>query len=254
MVLTLEFLGIRSICACVGTADTADGFARWYTRLLRTVVHIDVIGDHFILFHRAMETTYRLSKDHSAVAVRGRTIYSARPTRPAASVFHDHLKRTISIRQTFTPKQSNAGNRPTASSQKVKLSLSQSSNSSPRASRGASSFPPVHGGLHLDPIPTTCIPPLSDDGSEPPLSITQHSVAESSKHGFDHKLKRESWLLAEEFSEPSALIKGFHTAGLDKERITILTLEALMQRCKSPASTRGVVRNVSGLIRFFLDT
>ena len=26
-----------------------------------------------------------------------------------------------------------------------------------------------------------------------------------------------------------------------------------MQRCKSPASTRGVVENVSGLIQFFLD-
>ena len=76
----------------------------------------------------------------------------------------------------------------------------------------------------------------------------------TSKHGFDQKLKQDVWLLAEEFPDSSSLLKGLHTAKIDKGRITILTLEALMQRCKSPASTRNVVRNVSGLIRFFLET
>ena len=48
--------------------------------------------------------------------------------------------------------------------------------------------------------------------------------------------------------------KRAHSAKIDKERITILTLKALMQRRKSPAPTRGVPRNVSGPVRFFLET
>ena len=262
MVLTLELLGIRSIVACAGTADTTDGFARWYTRLLRTVVHIDVSGGDFILFHRAMKTIYRLSKEHSAVAVREPVVCISRPTRPTASVFRDRLKRAISIRQTFSPKLSKAGSRPTAISPKVKLSLSQSSTPSSRASRVSSSSPPAYGGFHLDPLPaiaarrdpTTFIPPPPDDGSESPLSNTQHSTAMAGKQGYDPKLKQDLWLLAEEFPDPPTLIKGFHTAKLDRGRITILTIEALMRRCKSPASNRGVIKNVSGLVKFLLDT
>ena len=58
MVLTLEFLGIRPVSACAGAAESADGFTRWYSRLLRTVVRIDVSSDDFILFHRAMKTIF----------------------------------------------------------------------------------------------------------------------------------------------------------------------------------------------------
>ena len=42
-------------------------------------------------------------------------------------------------------------------------------------------------------------------------------------------------------------------AKLNRERVTSLALDALMRRCKSPASTRGVIRNVSGLIKFSLE-
>ena len=55
MVLTLEFLGIRSIRACAGEADSDEGYTRWYSRILRTVVYIDVRDDSFVLFHRAMK-------------------------------------------------------------------------------------------------------------------------------------------------------------------------------------------------------
>ena len=48
--------------------------------------------------------------------------------------------------------------------------------------------------------------------------------------------------------------RGFYKAKLNRERITALAIEALMQRRKSPASTRGVIRNVSGPIQFYLDT
>ena len=41
---------------------------------------------------------------------------------------------------------------------------------------------------------------------------------------------------------------------LDKELIAALTIDALTQRCKSPASARNVWKNVSGLIQFPLKT
>ena len=76
----------------------------------------------------------------------------------------------------------------------------------------------------------------------------------SSKHGVDRKLKQGAWLRAAELSGTSAMLKGFYTEKLDNERIAALAIEALMRRFKSPASTLGVIRNVSGAIRFFLDT
>ena len=60
------------------------------------------------------------------------------------------------------------------------------------------------------------------------------------------------WPLAEEFSDSTSLLKGLHTAKLDEERITILTIESLMRRRKSPA-TGGEIRNVVGLIQFSLN-
>ena len=70
---------------------------------------------------------------------------------------------------------------------------------------------------------------------------------------FDSKLREAVWILAEEFSNTPSLLRGFYEAKLNKERVIALTIEALMQRCKSPASTRGVIRNVNGLIQFYLE-
>ena len=55
------------------------------------------------------------------------------------------------------------------------------------------------------------------------------------------------------FAHTSALLMGFYEAELSKERITIQTLGAIMRRCKSPASTRSIIKRVSGHIKFFLD-
>ena len=103
-------------------------------------------------------------------------------------------------------------------------------------------------GLDVPPSPA-CHPP-SDDGSLPPASRSQVTAPDGAKQVFDSGLRPAVWLLAEEFSNTSTLLQGFYQAKLNKERIIVLTLEALMQRCKSPASTRGVVRNVKGLIQF----
>ena len=71
MALALEFLGSRSINACAGAAESAEAFIRRRSRILRTVVRIDVKDDQFVLFHRAMRNIYRLSKSHAVGTDRG---------------------------------------------------------------------------------------------------------------------------------------------------------------------------------------
>ena len=175
----------------MGAADSVEGYTRWYSRLLRTVAHIDVKDDQVILFHRAMKTIYRLAKAHAAGAGRGDSDCVSRPTRPASSVHHDRLKRTIAIRRSYTSKHAKDGSRSSASSPNVKLSLSQSSTPASRASHQASSFAPSYQGVDLDPFPSiearsdhdpsAYILPPSDDGSESPLSNTQLSTLDSRK-------------------------------------------------------------------------
>ena len=144
----------------------------------------------------------------------------------------------------------------------VKLSLSQSSTISARSSIPSTSQPSLVGDQSarrpsdlgsFEPHDTGLAPPLSDDGSESPISNTRVSAVEQGDRAFDNKLREAAWLLAEEFSDYPTLLRGFHVAKLNRERVTALTLEALMQRRKLPASTRGVIRNVSGLIKFFLE-
>ena len=263
MVLTLEFLGIRPIRACVGGADSVEWYARRYSRLLRTVVHIDVQDGPFILAHRSTQTIYRLAKSHSAGAVRGDSDCVSRSTRPASSVYRDRLERAISITQSYT-KHAKGGPRSEDRSARVKLSLIQSSTSSPRASPQASGFFPAYQGVKLDPRPSiearsdrdpcAYVPPLSDDGSEPPVSHAHVSALDSSKQAYDLNLRQAACLLAGEFPDTPSLARRFRDSKLNKKRITSLTLEALTQRRKSPASTRGVIKNVSGAIQFFLDT
>ena len=142
MVSTLEFLGPRSIRACVSAAESVEGFTRWCSKILRTVAHIDAKDDQFILFRCAIQTIYRLAQSLAAGAVRGDSDSVSRSTRPASSVFHDRLKRAISIRQSYVRKHARAGNRPDASSPRVKLSLSQSSTPSSRASQQESGLLP----------------------------------------------------------------------------------------------------------------
>ena len=82
-----------------------EGFARWYTRLLRAVVRIDVKDSEFILFHRALQTVYRLAKTHSVGADPMTSDWLSRSTRSATSVFSDRLKRSIAIRQAVSRKR-----------------------------------------------------------------------------------------------------------------------------------------------------
>ena len=242
----------------MGSADSANGFTRWYKRLLRTVVHIDVETDEFTLFHHAMQSAYRLARAHSADATKGATDFASRPKRPASSVLHDRVKRACAVRQICSNK---IPRRKTPGSPSAKLSLSQSSTFSSVTSLPSASQPSLvslrcaQHPYDAGPIESRSIgltPPLPDDERESPFSNTRVSTVGHGNSVFDSKLREAIWLLAEEFSDSPTLLRGFHDAKLNRERITALTLEAVMQRCKSPASTRGVIRNVSGLIKFFL--
>ena len=199
MVLTLEFLGIRPIRACAGEADSDEGYTRWYSRILRTVVYIDVRDDSFILLHRAMQTIYRLAKSHDVGAVRGESVCVSRSKRHASSLHHDRLERTISIRQSYTSKRAKASNRSSDSSPMVKLSLSQASTPSARASPRSAAFVPSYQGVVLDPFlptedrgdrdPSAYIHPPSDGGGESPASRAQISAMDPSKPALGQKIR-----------------------------------------------------------------
>ena len=238
----------------MGSGDSVEGFTRWYSRILRTVVHIDTSDDSFILFHRAMKAVYRLSKPHAETFAKGERI--DRPARPASSVYHDRLKRSIAVREVSISKSSKAGASSKASSPRAKLTLSQPSTGSLGSSRRSlvrSSS--QESKLDLTQLSQLALdlPPPSDDGSLSPASRSQVTDPGGVNQGFDPKLREAVWLLAEEFPNTSTLLHGFYKTNLNKGRIVALTFEALMRRCKSPASTRGVVRNVKGLITFPLE-
>ena len=134
----------------------------------------------------------------------------------------------------------------------VKLNLSQSSFTAVDSSRQRAADSPsvrVVGEL----VPTLPAPPPSDDGSDSPAPGARLSMVGATSRPFGTKLRQAVWLLSEEFSNTSTLLRGFYEAELNKEMATALTLEALTQRCKLPASARNVSKNVSGPIQFFLD-
>ena len=133
IVLTFEFLGVRSITACAGSATSIEGFTRRYPRLLSTVVHIDTKDDSFCSLHRAMLAIFRLST--SNVNATPCPEWIDRSTRPSSSVYSDRLKRQIAVRGAPSSKSSKAGASPEPNSPRVKLSMSQfgtTSNTSPR--------------------------------------------------------------------------------------------------------------------------
>ena len=61
------------------------------------------------------------------------------------------------------------------------------------------------------------------------------------------------WEIALNFAETPPILFGIRKTGVNKERITVLTLEAVMQHCKSVAGAKSTIENVTGLLRFFLD-
>ena len=152
MAAKLEFIGIRPTSACAGVAESSEGFARWYSKILRAVVHIDAKGDHVILFHRAMQNIYRLAKSHDADSRRGESDRASRSTRPASSALQDRPERTISVRQSMASKRAKAGHLSDDGSPKVRLSLCHSGTTSSRAPSHCDVPFSTYRGVELDPI------------------------------------------------------------------------------------------------------
>ena len=85
------------------------------------------------------------------------------------------------------------------------------------------------------------------------FSTPSSPMGQKRKHPFDSQLKDEVWELAPNFAETSPLLRGIRKTGVAKERITVLTLEAVMQHSKSVAGAKSTIKNVAGLVRFFRD-
>ena len=71
---------------------------------------------------------------------------------------------------------------------------------------------------------------------------------------FDVNIKNAAWELASEFSSTSSLLLGMYKAQVPKDKIALLVIEALSLRAKSTATMEGIVKHVSGLVLFYLDT
>ena len=195
MALTLEFLGIRSIIACAGSSDTSEGFTRWYSKILRTVVRIDVRSNEFTSFRSVAQTIYRLAKAHLADAnLRGLDCV-ARATRPASSAFRDRLKRTIAARQVYTSKQKKTSTKSGTVPPRIRIGLSQITTTPSRTSQPSARISSTHG-VDAQPTPSTrgairnsieFLGAPSDKGGE---SAERCPAAHPGKQVFDRKPRR----------------------------------------------------------------
>ena len=138
---------------------------------------------------------------------------------------------------------------------------------SSRASFAESRPYPSYQGVKLGPILEIVPqfvpgipPPVSDDEEDGELAEHAESdysrpptpVGKSYKHVFDTALKDKVWVPAANFAETSTRLLSLRKAGTSRERIIILTLEAVMQQCKSADGMKSAVKHVASLIRFFL--
>ena len=94
---------------------------------------------------------------------------------------------------------------------------------------------------------------FDDDFAESLCSTPHAATLKSGKPPFDVELKTAVWDLALNFAETPPRLCAFRKTGVAKERIITLTLEAVMQQCKSVSKTKHTVKNVTGLVRYFLD-
>ena len=133
-----------------------------------------------------MQSIYRLAKAQLSDATLGGVGRIARATRPASSIFHDRLKRTIAARQVYTNKQKKTSPRPGMGSPRIRVSLSQSTSVSSRTSQPWGSVASPHGlntqtspsVREIDHIPSDHVDPHSDEESE---SIARRPTARPGK-------------------------------------------------------------------------
>ena len=94
---------------------------------------------------------------------------------------------------------------------------------------------------------------LDNDLPESVYSNPSAPMGSARKHVFDKGLKESAWDMAVNFPDTSPLLCGLRKAGVSKERITVLTIDALMQQCKSAACAKSTIKHVSGMARFTID-
>ena len=263
---TFAFLGVRSAASCADVAPSESKFTRWYSRRLLTNLHIDVKPASFDLFHREMGKVYSLAKTIATSGITSANEYdSDRATRPASVVHGQRIgKFPRKTRTSFdtTTKRALSQTMSDPKSPRVTLSLSSSWASSVTSRTTDTTVPTPTTQFWQDPAPVD-----SDDESMPShraVDDVEPSIFEAvstrsslnerkPNHVFDPALKQTIWELAQNFAETSGLLCNLRKSGVAKERIVVLTIEAIMKHSKTASGAKLVVKNVNGLLRYFLD-
>ena len=120
--LRLSLLGLKSINARIRAGENVLAFAKWYTRKLNLLLHIDVSPQAFTPFRNALDRLYVIACQTSArLQTPDRALDSARVTRPMSLIHRDIRSR--------------CSNSPVGTSTKRSGKTSSSSVKSPRVTR-----------------------------------------------------------------------------------------------------------------------
>ena len=239
-------------------------FTRLYSKSLLPNLHLDVNPVAFGPPHREMGKICNLAR---AVANAGSATYPYwsvdRANRPASIVHSDRLTRACAARS--APPSSHIGSRSSVSRQASKsprMAMTISFRSSFADSRPYPAFQGVRLGHIPAIVPQFAPPPITDDEddldlgeehAESAFPMTPTPVGKSGKRVFVLVLKDQVWGLASNFSETSGLLIALRKAGSSRERIVILTIEAVMKQCESAAGAKSAAKHVTSLLRFSLE-
>ena len=69
---------------------------------------------------------------------------------------------------------------------------------------------------------------------------------------FGVNLENAEWELANEFSATSNLLVGMYKAQAPKDKIVLLVIDSLSVRAKSASTMKGIAKNASGLVQYYL--
>ena len=192
-------------------------------------------------------------------------------TRPASIVHGERIGRYSAFRSTqreLTTKRPATTPTPCPKSPKVTVAIS-----SGKSSSSSITLPQQdnESTRERNPISPTVFdisplsPPLVVRGSTSPAGENEIAGVESadshvSSHDgtsrnqtFDKDLKEKVWEIAQKFSESPGMLLRLRKSGLSRGRIVVLTTEAVAQRCKTATCTKSTARDVSALVRFYLD-
>ena len=107
---------------------------------------------------------------------------------------------------------------------------------------------------HPPPTIVPAIPEAANDDDYSAFTRAKSPTGQGSTDTLGRNVKKSVRMMGNEFRETSALTIGVRESQIPDEEIAVLALEAVTTRSKSIASTKSIVRQVNGLLQFYLDT